>query len=155
MDSFVRNLPRVETYSDDGKKPGVLMTAALKRNYQMMMLHATVNKTLLFERDFFTTNRSKDRDTMKGMLRAQLERFHWTQTPAKEVGGKDRWGMTGKTSDEGDDGQDDLLIACMMAMYFSERHMQRVVSNNPLVSGDRMLVDGRATGVTHVRPLGQ
>jgi len=122
MDTLVRRFAGVESYWETEKRVGVRMTNDLKREYQMFMVHSLYNRSLYFERDVFTTHRGKSVETIIGMYRAQTERFHWEVKPGSTAAADPRVAMTGKTSAQDENGQDDLLIAGVMSPYWGGKH---------------------------------
>ena len=118
----VRRFNNVESYWETDKRVGIRMTNDLKRNYQMFMVHSLYNRSLYFERDVFTTHRGKSVETIIGMFRAQTERFHWEVKPGGTAFSTDRVAMTGKTSAQDENGQDDLFIAGIMSPYWGNQH---------------------------------
>jgi len=129
METMVGAYRNVTTYRQKPDRPGVCMTNAIKREYQLHMVHSLYNRSLLYERDVFTTNRDRSVETMRGMLRAQLERFHRVVKPAADDFQNERVAITGKTAAQDENGQDDLAIAGMMAPFWGTQHREEVIRN--------------------------
>lgn len=100
MGNMVSNFPRLTCFQQKDGIPGVVLTGALKRIYQVNMVDALFDGSLRFERDFFTISKKKGEhlhpDAILALLREQMERFHWEHKPASDAHGTDRWSMTGK-----------------------------------------------------------
>ena len=78
------------------------------------MANLLLNKTLVFDEDAFTVSRGQTIDSIKAMLREQLERYHWAKKPPKDQFSKERITLTGKLGDK----QDDLYVATSMCPYY-------------------------------------
>jgi hypothetical protein len=136
METMVSAYRNVTTYRQKPDRPGVCMTNAVKRDYQLFMVHSLYNRSLLYERDLFTTNRDRPAEIMRGMFRAQLERFHRVIKPAADNFQQERVAITGKTASKDESGQDDLAIAGMMAPFWGTQHRDEVIRNmGPGTSG--------------------
>lgn len=122
MDTLVRQFHNVFTFVEKDRA-GIHVGKGTKRDYQMFMVHSLYNHTLYHERDGFTTNRDKSAATIWGMARAQIERFHWeVKASHNETFADPRVGITGKTSAQDENGQDDLAIAMFMAPFWGQKH---------------------------------
>jgi hypothetical protein len=116
LETTVNAYPDITTYWEKpGVKPGVNKTNATTRNYQFLMSNTLRHRCLLFAQNIYTVSRKRNSDMILAMLRDQFERYHEERKEAKDVFGRDRVTLTGKSGDK----QDDLLIATLQCLYWA------------------------------------
>ena len=72
------------------------------------------NGKIVFERDMFTVSRKMTPEKTIGVLREQLERYHWELKLPRDNHGKSSWAMTGKMGNK----NDDLCIATQQTYLY-------------------------------------
>ena len=108
-------------YEKDDGRPGIRKGPGRSNDYQMLLNNLLADGKLKFDEDFFTTSDHHNPGSMKALLRAQMERYHWEKEETKDPD-KPRWKLTGKSKEH----QDDLLITLFMCAFFGAG-----VCNNP------------------------
>jgi hypothetical protein len=78
------------------------------------MYQGLFNGKIAFEKDVFTTSRKMTPEKVLGVLREQLERYHWELKPPRDNHGKPSWAMTGKMGSK----NDDLCIATQQTYLY-------------------------------------
>lgn len=116
MTNMVKRRPDVKTYWQKNDRPGVHKSHNVTDDYQFVFDDKLKNDAVFFDYHFFTTTKGKTEREMKGILREQLERYHFEYEEANNVHGRPRQTITGKM---GSGMQDDLAIATLMGTYWS------------------------------------
>lgn len=108
----------ITTYWQKDDRPGVCKTAEITRNYMFTLNNALACGKIRFSQQLFTTclDRDVSIQSMRNMLREQMERFHWESKAANDNFGRAKYTLTGKLGDK----QDDLLIATFMVLYWGQ-----------------------------------
>lgn len=114
LHSLVSEYPDVTTYWQHPNRPGVVMTHEAKNMYQKQMYTGLFNGKIVFERDMFTVSRKMTPEKTIGVLREQLERYHWELKLPRDNHGKSSWAMTGKMGNK----NDDLCIATQQTYLY-------------------------------------
>ena len=115
MSNMISSMGDVRVYWQKNDRPGVLKTHHITNDYQFVFNSRLKSQSIWFDEQFFTTTPGKTEVQIKGMLREQLERYHYEYLEARTVHGNPRQTITGKM---GSGMQDDLAIATLMAPYW-------------------------------------
>lgn len=115
MTNMIQNFPDVKTYWQKQDRPGVHKSHNVTDDYQFLFDSCLKNDRIYFDHQFFTCTKGKTEKEMKGMLREQLERYHFEYEEAHNIYGRPRQTITGKM---GSGMQDDLAIATLMGPYW-------------------------------------
>lgn len=121
--NMVKNYPKLREYRQKDDKTGVHKGHGMADHYQYMFNVKLKNEAVQFDNEFFTTSRAYERNSIKALLREQLERYHFGVEEPKSEGKDGRQYITGKM---GTSGQDDLAIAVLMGVFWGP-----VVLKNP------------------------
>jgi hypothetical protein len=122
MWNMIKNYPKVREYRQKDVT-GVHKGPGLADHYQYMFNVKLKNNAVLFDSEFFTTSRTYERNSIKALLREQLERYHFGVDEPKSEGKEGKQYITGKM---GTTGQDDLAIVVLMGVFWGP-----VVLKNP------------------------
>lgn len=120
--NMVKNYPKMREYRQKDVT-GVHKGAGLADHYQYMFNVKLKNNAVFFDSNFFTTSRQYETNSIKALLREELERFHFGMDEPKAEGKDGRMYITGKM---GTTGQDDLAIVVLMGVFWGP-----VVLKNP------------------------
>ena len=115
MVNMIKKMPDVRVYWQKDDRPGVHKSNAITDDYQFLFNSKLKNKALFFDNQFFTCSRGKTEQQVKGMLREQLERYHYEYLEARSIHSKPTQTITGKM---GSGAQDDLAISTLMAPFW-------------------------------------
>ncbi len=77
LDTFVQDIPGVETFWEKDNRPGVCKDGKATRGYQFLLTNCLAQDGLHFDRDLFTVTREKTVQCMRELLMDQMLRFHW------------------------------------------------------------------------------
>lgn len=115
MWNMIKKLPDVRCYWQKNDRPGVHKGKDTADEYQYMFNVKLKNNAILFDYEFFTTSRKHSVASIKGLLRKQMETFHYAYEAPNSVHNKGRQTITGKM---GAAEQDDLMIAVLMGVFW-------------------------------------
>lgn len=96
-------------------KIGVHKSHSITDDQQYVFNHRLKANTIYFDEDFFTTTQGKTVNSIKGMAREQLERYHIEYQEPNNSWSRPKQVITGKM---GAGMQDDLVIAILMGPFW-------------------------------------
>lgn len=124
MWNMLKKLPDMRCYWEKNDRPGVHKGKDTADDYQYMFNVKLKADAIRFDSEFFTTSRKHSVTSIKGVLRKQIEQFHFAYEEPKTVHQtKGKQTITGKV---GTSEQDDLIIALLMGVFWG-----RIVLKNP------------------------
>lgn len=113
LHNMISDMDNIHTYMQKGKY-GVYKDFRVTREYRRYLSHLLFCKKLCFARRLVCVTRNKTSETIKLLLREQMERYHWEKKQAKDAFSTDKSRLTGKAGGK----QDDLVITTMTATFW-------------------------------------
>lgn len=117
LHTMVKRFNDVHTFWESPKKPGICKTHQKTIDYCFLFNSMLSDRGIALDDELFTISKEMSQESILGLFREQVERFHWEKKAATDSFGKDRWAITGKM---GNDKQDDLLITAFMIAFFGK-----------------------------------
>lgn len=115
MTNMIKKMRDVRGFWPKQDRVGVHKSHSVTDDQQYMFSSKLKNGTLFFDFDFFTTSRGKTMQSMRGMAREQLERYHIEFEEPTNNRSQPKQVITGKM---GKGMQDDLAIAILMGPFW-------------------------------------
>lgn len=108
---------RVEIYRQHPDRIGVYKDGRVTEEYRYRMSMGLFHKRLAFSSAMFTRTPNKTAESMRAMLRNQMETYHYANKNTAGVFGTNRRKLTGKVGGQ----QDDLLVTYMMGYAWGQK----------------------------------
>lgn len=113
---MIRKRPDCRCFWQKDDRPGIMKDKDSANNYQYSINVKMRNKALLFDSEFFTTSSKYTVQSIKGLFREELERFHFEYDELK-----DKCTITGKG---GSGVNDDMVMTLGQALEYAPRIIQ-------------------------------
>jgi len=110
---MIRERKDLRCYWEKSDRPGVIKDKDTADDFQYILNVKMRNNAIRFDHEFYTTSKGHTAQSMTGLFKEELQRYHVEYTTEKKSG-KEKMKITGK----GADGEhDDLVIAFAMAVH--------------------------------------
>ncbi len=108
---MIKDRPDIRCYWQKQDRPGVIKDKDSADDFQYIINVKMKNDAIRFDYNFFTTTRGHNPESMRGLFREEMERYHYEYEETKN--GKGKLTITGKG---GSSEQDDLVVVFGMAV---------------------------------------
>lgn len=109
---MIKKRKDLRCYSEKNDKTGVQKDKDTADEFQYILNVKMRNDAIRFDNEFYTTSKGHTAQSMKGLLKEELQRYHYEYEEDKN--GKEKMKITGK----GSNGEnDDLVIAFAMGVH--------------------------------------
>ena len=112
---MLRKRKDLRCYWQKNDKPGVIKDGDTADDFQYLLNVKMRNDSLVFDNEFYTTSKGHTAQSIKGLLKEELQRYHVEYGVTKT--GKESMKITGKG---GEGEHDDLVIAFAMAVMYGK-----------------------------------
>lgn len=120
--NMIKKRKDTRCFWEKNDRPGIWKGKDTADDYQYFFNVKLKKGAVRFDREFFTTSLKQTEATVKGILRGQIERFHYAYEEPKTVHQeKGRQTITGKM---GSSEQDDLIIALLMGVFWGRIYLK-------------------------------
>ncbi len=111
MNHMLKHRKDLRCYWEKNDKPGVMKGKDTADEFQYILNVKMRNNAIRFDNEFFSTSKGHTAQSMKGLLKEEMQRYHIEYIESKT--GKESMKITGKS---GSGEQDDSVIALSMAV---------------------------------------